>query len=108
MENRLPIGTLEADTEEDLVIHTGDHDDNQIHSFSNTSEMESIEEKTKVFNSVLIPIEEKLPSDLSDIAYVSKTKEEIIKTRAERNDALSLAKHYRNVAEKLKVENEYF
>ena len=107
MANRLPVGTLEADTEEDLVVHSGDHDNNHHNSISNTSEMKHTKEKTDVFNSVLIPIAEKLPSELSDTAFVSKTKEEIIQALAEQNDALLLARHYRNVAERLKVENEY-
>ena len=107
MENGLPVGTIEADAEEDLIIHNGNHNDDQHQSFSNTNEMEDNEVKTEGFNSMLIPIEEKLPSELSDTAFVSKTKVEIIQARAERNDALLLARHYRNVAEKLKVENEH-
>ena len=107
MKSRLPVGTVEADTEEDLIIHTGNHDDNQHQSFSNMNEMEDNEVKTEGFNSVLIPIEEKLPSELSDTAFISKTEEKIIQAQAEPNDALLLARYYRNVAEKLKVENEY-
>lgn len=52
MENKLPIGTLEADAEEDLVVHIGDYDNGQHHSVSNASEMVNIEDKTKVVNSV--------------------------------------------------------
>lgn len=74
MENILPVGTLEEDTKEDLVVHTGDHDNNHHHSISNTNEMEHTEEKTNV----LIPIAVKLPSEFSDTVFVSKTKTEII------------------------------
>lgn len=68
---KLPVITQEAGTEEDLVVYTGDHDNNHHHSISNTNEIEDTEEKTNVFNSVLI-IAEKLPSDLIDTAFVSR------------------------------------
>lgn len=62
------------------------------------------------FDPVLTPIEEYLPSCVptpstqSDIVYITQCKEDGIKVRAEHNDALKLAKHYRYVAENHKME----
>ena len=47
------------------------------------------------------------PCNSSDNVSVLMSKEAIIKARAERNDALSLAKLYRDVVETLKLENKH-
>lgn len=63
-------------------------------------------ENHDTFDSVLIPIEDGLPCSLNNTVHVLMSKESIIKAK-ERNDALSLTKHYRDVAETLKLENKH-
>lgn len=105
--NKLPIGTLESeDTEEDInnsqmVACTEEHQSavcpvDTVENYSNAD----------TFDSVLIPIEEGLPCNSNNIVSVSMCKEAVMKARAERNDALLLAKHYRDVTETLKLENK--
>ena len=57
---------------------------------------------------LMIPTEESLLSnaDLSDSMYSERNNNAIIKARHERNDALLLAKHYRDVAEKCKLQKK--
>lgn len=106
--DRLPIGTLEPeDTEEDSTssykaIHAEEHQS----AVSIVDEVENHNDDN-TFDSVLIPIEEGLPCNSSDTVSVLMSKEAIIKARVERNDALSLAKHYRDVVETLKLENKH-
>lgn len=106
--NRLPIGTLESeDTEEDSnssqqIAYTEEHQ-------SAVCTVDTVENRNDVdvFDSVLIPIEEGLPCNSNNNVSVSMSKEAITKARAERNDALLLAKHYRDMAETLKLENKH-
>lgn len=62
------------------------------------------------FDPVLVPVEESLPSPASgpskqcDIVHIIQCKSEVLKARTERDDALLLAKHYRNMAENNKKE----
>ena len=106
---RLPVGTLEPeDTEEDStsshkVVHT-----EELQSAVSKVDEEENHDDDDTFGSVLIPLEEGLPCNSNDIVSVLMSKEAIIKARAERNNALSLAKHYRDVAETLKLEINTF
>lgn len=110
IEDRLPIGILESeDTEED-----GHKTVNNAHEFEvenhvvkvDDCEAEDHNENTVTFDSILVPIQESLPYDSNNVVSVVKSKEAIIKARVERNDALLLARHYRDVAEALKSENK--
>ena len=64
----------------------------------------------QIFDPVLVPIEESFPSCVpspskqSDVVYIAQCKQDVIKAKAERNDALKLAKYYRDVAENNKKE----
>ena len=63
-----------------------------------------------MFAPILVPVEESLLSHLlsqsqhSDFVHILQCKEEVLKTRAEHNDPLLMAKHYRNMAENSKRE----
>ena len=127
VEDRLPVGVLEPDHTElssgqddvssplssnkqgDDVDASG-HDDMSSPLLSN-KECDYVDEYhdcsisnvPHLFDPILmIPTEESLLSnaDLSDSMYIERNNNAIIKARRERNDALLLAKHYRDVAEK--------
>ena len=101
--DRLAIGTLESEDAEE--------DSHSSHKVANHSADCTVDEPEShnddMFDSVLIPLTEDLPCNSNNIVSVSMSKEAIIKARAERNDALLLAKHYRDVAETLKLENKH-
>ena len=69
----------------------------------------SISNVPHLFDPILMmPTEESLPSnaDFSDSMYIERNNNAIIKARGERNEALLLAKHYRDIAEKYKLEKK--
>ena len=113
VEERLPIGTVEPDETEDLssvekeceAVNKQLSDNNQNQLIEQISNRES--NTPQIFDPILVPIEESLPSCgpiPSDVVYIAQCKDNVIKARAERNDALKLAKHYRDVAENNKKE----
>ena len=133
VEDRIPVGVLEPDNTElsscqddvssplssnkqgDGVDASG-HDDMSSPLLSN-KECDYVDEYHEcnisnvphLFDPILmIPTEESLPSnvDLSDSMYIERNSNAIIKARRERNDALLLAKHYRDVAEKYKLKKK--
>ena len=67
----------------------------------------SISNLPHLFDPILrMPTDESLPSnaDLSDSMYIERNNNAIVKARGERNNILLLAKHYRDIAEKYKLE----
>ena len=101
--NRLAIGTLEPeDTEEDSNSCC-----KEVYQSAVCTINEVEDHNNDMIDSVPIPVEEDLPHPSNNIVSVSMSKEAIMKAKAERNDALLLARHYRDVAETLKLENKH-
>ena len=116
VEDRLPVGPLEvADDSEN---------ENSDTTCSNTNLAKSIETSEndlvhavknqirlpQIHDAVVVPIEESLPSILcvceNSNVCTRQCHEYILKARAERNDALMLLSHYRNMMESMEKEKQ--
>ena len=133
VEDRLPVGILEPDhtelssgqddasstllsNKQGNGVDASGHDDISSPLLSN-KECDYVDEYhdcsisnvPHLFDPILMmPTEESLPSnaDFSDSMYIERNNNAIIKARGERNEALLLAKHYRDIAEKYKLEKK--
>ena len=119
IEERLPIRILESNNETEELSNSGKEKVSHIQCttcIDNPNEpieyIYGIEGNVPppMFAPILVPVEESLPphipsqSQHSDFVHILQFKEEVLKARAERNDALLMAKHYRNMAENSKKE----
>ena len=114
IEDRLPVGTIESDHDELDKINivraecVKESFDQQLEKPKELVDTEDI--LPPIFDPVFVPVEESLPSPPSgpseqcNVVHIIQCKNEVLKARTERDDALILAKHYRNMAENSKKE----
>ena len=78
--------------------------------FGKPKELVDMEGLLPIFDPTLVPVKGSLPSPASgpseqrDIVHIIQCKDEVLKARTERDDALLLAKQYKNMAENSKKE----
>lgn len=119
--DRLPIGIIGSDHEGldkerfSIGVIECDHDELEAEcicksvdqQFEKPKELVDMDHNLPpIFDPVLVPVEESLPSPgpskQHDVMRILQCKDEVLKARTEHDNALILAKHYRNMAENSK------